>query len=61
MGHHINLAGCSKSSSSKAAASEGPQVYPLGYVEGLSDARTTLADFFNILLYRLRSFIVIVG
>ena len=24
--------------------------YPLGYVEGLNDARTTLADFFSILL-----------
>jgi hypothetical protein len=43
-------AGCSKSSSSKAAASEGPEAYPLGYVEGLNDARTTLADFFSILL-----------
>jgi hypothetical protein len=26
------------------------EAYPLGYVEGLSDARTKLADFFNILL-----------
>jgi hypothetical protein len=43
-------AGCSKSSSSKAAASEGPQAYPLGYVEGLNDARTPLADFFSVLL-----------
>jgi hypothetical protein len=25
-------------------------VYPLGYVEGLNDARTMLADFFSILL-----------
>ena len=32
-----------------AAASEG-QAYPLGYVEGLNDARTPLADFFNSLL-----------
>jgi hypothetical protein len=40
---------CSKSSSSKAAASEGPEAYPLGYVEGLNDARTTLAGFFSIL------------
>jgi hypothetical protein len=24
--------------------------YPLGYVEGLNDARTKLADFFSILL-----------
>ena len=35
---------------SKAAASEEPKVYPLGYVEGLNDARTTLEDFFSILL-----------
>jgi hypothetical protein len=26
------------------------EAYPLGYVEWLSDARTKLADFFNILL-----------
>ena len=26
------------------------EAYPLGYVEGLNDARTTLADFFSILL-----------
>jgi hypothetical protein len=26
-----------------------PEAYPLGYVEDLSDARTTLACFFNIL------------
>ena len=74
-----DYAGCSKGSSSKAAASEGPrryvphfvwavrpldgswrtekplQCYPhprgsLGYVEGLNDARTPLADFFSILL-----------
>ena len=38
---------------SKAAASEGPQAYPLGYVEGLNDARTMLAGFFSILLERL--------
>jgi hypothetical protein len=37
-------AGWSKWPSSKAAA------YPLGYVEGLNDARTTLADVFSILL-----------
>jgi hypothetical protein len=36
--------------SSKAAASEGPEAYPLGYVEDLNDARTPLADFFSILL-----------
>ena len=32
--------------------SEGPKAYPLGYVEGLSDARTPLADCFSILLGR---------
>ena len=42
--------GCSKSSSSKAAASEDPEAYPLGYVEDLDDARTSLGDFFSILL-----------
>jgi hypothetical protein len=26
------------------------EAYPLGYVEGLNDARTMLADFFSILL-----------
>jgi hypothetical protein len=26
------------------------EAYPLGYVEGLNDARTPLADFFSILL-----------
>ena len=29
-----------------------PEAYPLGYVEDLNDARTTLADFFSILLLR---------
>ena len=29
-----------------------PEAYPLGYVEGLNDARTLLADFFSILLMR---------
>ena len=33
----------------KAAASEGPEAYPLGYVEDLNDARTTLAGFFSML------------
>jgi hypothetical protein len=42
--------GCSKRLSSKAAASEGPEAYPLGYAEALKDARTTLVGFFNILL-----------
>ena len=37
-----------KKSSSKAAASEGPR-RTLWYVEGLNDARTTLADFFSSL------------
>ena len=27
-----------------------PKAYPLGYVEGLNDTRTKLADFFNSLL-----------
>ena len=27
-----------------------PEAYPLGYVEGLNDARTPLADFFSIRL-----------
>ncbi len=36
-----NYAGCSQSSSSKAAASEDPEAYSLGYVEDLNDARTT--------------------
>ena len=42
--------GCSKRLSSKAAASEDPEAYPLGYVEDLNDVRTKLADFFSILL-----------
>jgi hypothetical protein len=41
--------GCSKSPSSKAAASEEAR-RTLRYVEPLSDARTPLADFFSILL-----------
>ena len=47
-------AGCSKSLSSKAAASEDPEAYPQGYVEGLSDARTLLADFFSLLQSQIR-------
>ena len=43
-------AGGSKGSSSKAAASEDPEAYPLGYVKDLSDARTMLAELFSILL-----------
>ena len=46
-------AGCSERPSGKAAASEGPEAYPLGYVEGLNDARTKLADFINSLLDRI--------
>jgi len=39
----------------KKAAQQGrserrADAYPLGYVEGLNDARTKLADFFSILL-----------
>jgi tetratricopeptide (TPR) repeat protein len=53
--HRSRLAGvadarCSNRSSSKAAASEGPRPYPLGYVEGLNNARTLLAACFSILL-----------
>ena len=43
-------AGCSKKPSSAAAASEKAEAYPLLYVEALSDARTKLEDFFNVLL-----------
>ena len=32
-----------------------PEAYPLGYVEDLNDGRTTLADFFSILLKSRRS------
>ena len=42
--------GCSKRLFSKAAASEDPEAYPLGYVEDLNDARPLLADFFSIML-----------
>ena len=42
-------AGCSKRLSSKATASEEAR-RTLRYVEPLSDARTKLEDFFNILL-----------
>ena len=44
-------AGCSKRSSSKAAAEEQAAGVPsLGYVEDLFKVRTKLADFFSILL-----------
>jgi len=48
----VLLAGCSKRLSSAAEASEGAEAYPLGYVEGPSDARTNLAGVFSILLVR---------
>jgi hypothetical protein len=32
-----------------------PKAYPLGYVEGLNDAKTKLADFFSILIRHLES------
>jgi hypothetical protein len=44
------LAGCSKKPLSKAAASECSEAYPLGYVEGLNNARTTLTGFFSSLV-----------
>ena len=44
------IAGCSKSSSSKAAGEPKPEAYPLGYVEDFDEPRTTLAGFFSILL-----------
>jgi hypothetical protein len=44
------LAGCSKSSSSKAAGDSKPEAYPQGYVEDFDESRTTLARFFSILL-----------
>ena len=51
LGQEVSIpAGCSKRPPSKAAASEGPKAYPLGYGEGLNDARTPLADFFSSLL-----------
>ena len=42
------LRGCSKGRSDPRA-----EAYPQGYVEGLNDARTKLADFFNSLLVQL--------
>jgi hypothetical protein len=42
--------GCSKRPFSAAAASDEARRYPLRYVEPLSDARTKLEAFFNILL-----------
>jgi hypothetical protein len=34
----------------RGRSEQRPEAYPLGYVEDLSDARTKLADLFNILL-----------
>jgi len=48
----IHHAGCSKRPSSEAAASEEAR-RTLRYVEPLSTARTTLADFFSILLVEI--------
>ena len=35
---------------SKAAGESKPEAYPLGYVEDFDESRTTLTDFFSILL-----------
>jgi len=43
-------AGFSKRLSSKAAGELRPEAYPLGYVEDFDEPRTTLEDFFSILL-----------
>jgi len=43
-------AGCSKSSSSKAAGSSATEAYPWGTLQGDGRLRTPLADFFSILL-----------
>jgi len=48
-------AGWSKRPSCEAAASEEANAYAVRYVEPLSDARTKLAVFFNILLGKLGS------
>ena len=45
-----HFAGCSKSSSSKAAGELKPEAYPQGYVEDFDEPRTKLAGFFSILL-----------
>jgi hypothetical protein len=47
--HEHGPAGCSKRPSSKAARGNARGI-PLGYVEGLNDARTLLAEFFSSLL-----------
>ena len=41
------LAGCSKRSSSKAAAEEQPQAYPLGYVEDLIEGENEAGGLFQ--------------
>ena len=46
----LQPARCSKSPSSKAAASEGPEAYSQGYVEDRDEPRTKLGDFFSIRL-----------
>ena len=40
-----DLAGCSKSPSSKAAGESKLEAYPLGYVEDFDESRTKLAGF----------------
>ena len=42
--------GCSKRPPSKATGESKPEAYPQGYVEDFEEPRTTLADFFSILL-----------
>ena len=44
------LAGCSKSSSSKAAGSSATEAYPCGTLQGDERLRTPQAGFFSILL-----------
>jgi len=34
----------------RGRSERGPEAYPLGYVEDLSEVRTKLAGFFNILI-----------
>jgi hypothetical protein len=46
----VHYAGCSKRLFSKAAGELKPEAYPRGYVEDFDEPRTTLADFFSILL-----------
>ena len=43
-------AGCSKRPSSKAASESKLEACPLRYVEDFDEPRTTLVDFFSILL-----------